>query len=118
MRSYNEIEKRTIRLLVKQGYGSSSYLAINAFDDIFYRNNVAFEQNKEGKYWLVFYFSDTSLADSNSMMAVQQEIYTMVLLIESLMEQKYITLISNNSTNQLTSIGVLSRLVYKAYRCL
>lgn len=105
MRSYNEIEKRTIKLLVKQGYGSSSYLAINAFDDIFYKNNVEFEQDQEGNFSLVFYYSDTSLADSHTMMSVQQEIYTMVLLIESLIEQKYITLISNNSTNQLTSIG-------------
>ena len=105
MRSYNEIEERTIKLLVTQGYGSSSYLAINAFDDIFYKYNVAFEQDHEGKYSLVFYYSDTSLADSHTMMSVQQEIYTMVLLIESLIEQKYITLISNNSTNQLTSVG-------------
>ena len=105
MRSYNEIEKRTIKLLVKQGYGSSSYLAINAFDDIFYKNNVEFEQDQEGNFSLVFYYSDTSLADSHTMMSVQQEIYTMVLLIEWLIQQKYITLISNNSTNQLTSIG-------------
>lgn len=104
MRSYNEIEKRTIRLLVEQGYGSSSYIAINAFNDIFYRNNVAFEQDKNGSYSLVFYYSDTALSDSHTMMAIQQELNTMVLLIESLIEQKYITLISNNATNQLTSI--------------
>ena len=74
MRSYNEIEKRTIKLLVTQGYGSSSYLAINAFDDIFNKYNVAFEQDHEGKYSLVFYYSDTSLADSHTMMSVQQDI--------------------------------------------
>ena len=104
MRSYNEIEKRTIRLLVEQGYGSSSYLAINAFNDIFYRNNVGFEQDKKGNYSLVFYYSDTSSADSHAMMEVEQELVTMALLIESLIEQKYITLISNNPSNQITSI--------------
>lgn len=102
MKPYSDIEKRTIMLLVRDGYGASSYLPINAFDDIFYKENVEFVYKPKPQ--LIFYYPDGDDIIKDRMFGISDTISKMALCIKELADDKYITFLLNDSNSQLFGI--------------
>ena len=82
MRKFNEREKRVIERLVEGASRSFTYLAINAYDDIFYRKQVEFVYQPTSE--LIFYFQSGNQRSTDDIFRVTSEIYEISYLIDYL----------------------------------
>lgn len=102
MKAYSIVEKRVIMLLVRDGYGESNYLPINAFDDIFYKENVEFAYKPKPQ--LIFYYPEVEEVTKDRVLGINDAICKMALCIKELADDRYITFLPNSSNSQLSGI--------------
>ena len=81
MRKFSEREQKVIRDLVQGASMSFTYLAINAYGDIFQREGVEFVKPKNE---LIFYSSQGNIPSSDKVFAVTGEIHEVSYLIDYL----------------------------------
>lgn len=102
MKRFSDIEKTVIRSIVQQGKHNYSYVLINAYLDLFYKYKVEYDHDKQS---LVFYARDINSVDHESFLSIEDTIMEISLLLDYLEENRYLYLIEDTSTNQLTSIS-------------
>ena len=82
MRKFSEREQKVIAELVRGASSSFTYLAINAYDDIFHRNKVEFIYQPNSV--LNFYFQQSEIRSKEDILGVTSEIYEISYLIDYL----------------------------------
>ena len=100
MRKFSPKEQVIIRNLVNQAGSSLSYVLANAYNDIFYRHKVEYNNG-----FLIFYSEDISKITADDILAVEKEIIDTSFLLDFLKENRYIHIIDDDSQDQLDSIG-------------
>ena len=105
MRQFSKREKETIKFILDGVAKSATYLPINAYNDIFYREKVEFDAQSNDME-LVFYTPENAdLPDSKRMLDVYYEILEVSLLIDYLKKEGLVYQISMPSTNKLRCVG-------------
>lgn len=102
MKRFSEIEKTVIRCIVEQGKHNYSYVLINAYQDLFYRYKVEYNHDKQS---LVFYAININSIDHETFLSIEDTIMEISLLLDYLEENRYLYLIEDTNTNELTSIS-------------
>lgn len=82
MRKFSEREQKVISELVRGASSSFTYLAINAYGDIFYRKKVEFAYQPNSV--LNFYFQQPEIRSNEDILGVTSEIYEISYLIDYL----------------------------------
>lgn len=82
MRKFSEREKRVIAELVRGASSDFTYLAINAYGDIFYRKKVEFVFQPNSK--LNFYYKEPEIRSKEDIFSVTSDIYEISYLIDYL----------------------------------
>ena len=82
MRKFSEREKKVISDLVQGASSTFSYLAINAYGDIFYRKKVEFVYQPNSV--LNFYYQQPEIRSKEDIFVVTSEIYEISYLIDHL----------------------------------
>lgn len=105
MRKFSEREKRVIGDLVRGTSQSFTYLAINAYGDIFYRKKVEFVYQPSPA--LNFYFQQSNIRTDEDVFSVTSEIYEISYLIDHLEREGLIHhfTVGINSEGPLNSIS-------------
>lgn len=103
MRKFSDKEKLVIGRLVDGASQSFTYLPINAYDDIFYRERVEFVYQPKSE--LRFYSQQGSLRDSDEIFKVTSDIYEISYLIDYLEKEGLIRHFSVGTGQQSNNIA-------------
>lgn len=107
MRKFSDKEKHVIRSLVEGASQSFTYLPINAYGDIFHREQVEFVYRPTPE--LRFYAQQSNLRSSDEIFAVTGEIYEISYLIDYLEKEGLIRHFSVGTGNLINSISGFSK---------
>lgn len=99
-RSFSEYEKKTIEIIVNKAGDSVDYLLVNVYNDIFYYTNVEYINNE-----LHFYYKESEFnkIDSNSTLEVKKDVIVKTLLLQYLVENRYIYLVEHRNVTNLNN---------------
>lgn len=95
MRKFSLYEQDIIRWVVEQSNGTTFYILINAYKDIFYRKKVKYRPNTDV---LIFYRDIDTVEDPNEILSVYSEIVETSLLIDYLFKNRYVQVIESADT--------------------
>ena len=100
MRHFSEKEKRLINEIIRKANGNN-YLPINAFGDILDGLQVEFDHEK---CQLVFYRPDNEISGLE-ILAIEKEIFERTILIEFLIDNRYVCLIDDGQEEKIEHVG-------------
>ena len=92
MRHFSENEQTVIRSIVAHGRHNYSYVLMNAYLDLFYKNQVKYDHASQS---LVFYAKGTGDIDHELFLSIEDTIIEISLLLEWLEDNRYIYLIKD-----------------------
>lgn len=103
MRTFSERERKIITKIVEGAKGHLTYVAINAYNGIFYAEKVEFDSAIP--HQLSFYTTSVNNISTDKIFSVQKEIVDTSYLLKYLENEGLIAFIPSNSVNRITQIG-------------
>ena len=101
MRKFSEFEKECIRYIVNLSRNNLSFVLVNAYNDIFYREKIEYKINTTH---LKFY-RDIDNVSVDEILSIEKEIVIKSLLIKYLVDNRYIFLVNDTTSDQDITLG-------------